>query len=100
MCHNKTNNYLYIFILELDCLFNEAWTLLSKSEEKRDQLQVLESKLSITDDQTRQRCIVEGKCLAIKRKLESLQADMEMFYLGIKKKQVAIQSFASKLCRI
>lgn len=83
-------------LLELDSLFNEAWNLLSKSEEKREQLQVLESQLHITNDQTRQQCIVEGKCLAIKRKLESLQADMEMFYLSIKKKQVAIQNFASK----
>ena len=85
-----------LILLELDSLFNEAWNLLSKSEEKREQLQVLESRLHITNDQTRQQCIVEGKCFAIKRKLESLQADMEMFYLSIKKKQVAIQSFASK----
>lgn len=83
-------------LLELDSLFNEAWNLLSKSEEKREQLQVLESQLHITNDQTRQQYILEGKCLAIKRKLESLQADMEMFYLSIKKKQVAIQNFASK----
>ena len=40
---------------------------------------------------------MEGRCLAIKHKLESLQADMEMFYLSIKKKQVGIQSFASKI---
>ena len=83
-------------LLELDSLFNEARSLLSKSEEKRDQLQALELQLCITDDCTRQRCITEGKCLAIKRKLELLQAVMEMFYLNIKKKQVAIQSFASK----
>ena len=86
----------YFIILELDSLFNEARTLLSKSGEKRDQLRVLEAKLGITDDQTRQRCIMEGRSLAVKHKLESLQADMEMFYLSVKKKQVAIQSFASK----
>ena len=89
-------DYFVLILLELDSLFNEAWILLSKSEEKKDQLQVLESRLHITNDETRQQCIVEGKCLAIKRKLESLQADMEMSYLSIKKKQVAIQSFASK----
>ena len=84
-----------LYSVELDSLFNEAWNLLSKSEEKKDQLRVLESQLCITNDQTRHQCIVEGRCLAIKRKLESLQADMEMFYLGIKKKQVAIQSCGS-----
>ena len=82
-------------LLELESLFNEAWNLLSKSKEKRDHLQALESKLCITDDLTRQQCTMEGKHLAIKRKLELLQADMEMFYLSIKKKHVAIQSFAS-----
>ena len=85
-----------LYCVELDSLFNEAWSLLSRSDEKKDQLQVLESQLCITNDHTRQQCIVEGRCLAIKRKLESLQADMDMFYLSIKKKQVAIQNFGSK----
>lgn len=88
---------IYFIILELDSLFNEARNLLSKSEEKTDQLHVLEAKLCITDDHTRQQCVMEGRCLAIKHKLELLQADMEMFYLSIKKKQVGIQSFASKI---
>ena len=40
--------------------------------------------------------ISEGKLLAIRRKLEFLQADMEMLYLSIKKRQATIQSSASE----
>ena len=37
---------------------------------------------------TRLDCIVKGKCSAIKHKLESLQADMETFYLSIKRVKI------------
>lgn len=86
---------LYI-LLEMDHLFNEATTLILKSTEKREQLQVLEERLQIINNITRQHIIREGKSLAVRRKLESLQANMEMLYLSIKKRQVAIQSSASK----
>ena len=84
-----------LYFVELDTLFNEAWSLLSKSQDKKQQLLVMESQVSITNDQNRHQCLVEGRCLAIKHKFESLQADMEMFYLGITKKHVAIESCGS-----
>ena len=86
---------MYVF-LETDHLFNEATTLISKSDEKKEQLQVLEERLQITNNVSRQQIIREGKSLAVRRKLESLQANMEMLYLSIKRRQVAIQSSASR----
>lgn len=90
------NLHMRMYFLETDRLFKEATTLISKSLEKREKLQELEEKLHITDNATRQQIIKEGKLLAMKRKLESLQSDMEMLYLSIKKRQVAIQSLASE----
>lgn len=86
---------MYVF-LETDHLFNEATALISKSDEKKEQLQVLEERLQITNNVSRQQIIREGKSLAVRRKLESLQANMEMLYLSIKRRQVAIQSSASR----
>ena len=89
--------HLLLFgLLETDHLFNEATSLIAKSSAKRDQLQVLEERLHVTNNTIRQQIIVEGRSLAMRRKLESLQADMEMLYLSIKKRQVTIQSSASK----
>lgn len=85
---------MYVF-LETDHLFNEATALISKSDEKKEQLQVLEERLQITNNVSRQQIIREGKSLAVRRKLESLQANMEMLYLSIKRRQVAIQSSAT-----
>ena len=82
-------------ILETDRLFNEATTLITKSNEKKEQLQLLEERLQITDNVMRQQIIREGKFWAVRRRLEFLQANMEMLYLSIKKRQVAIQSSAS-----
>jgi len=50
-----------------------------------EQLLTLEYQLNVTDESVQQRVIEEGRCLAVKRKLDSLQADMEMLYLSIKK---------------
>ena len=55
----------------------------------------LEEKLLILDETTREECLLAGRQLAIKRSLEHFQADMEMLFLSIKKKQVNIQSLAS-----
>jgi len=63
---------------------------------KRKQLVALEQKLGISDDTIQQRVIEEGRSLTVKWKMDSLQADMEIFYLSIKKKQLMIQSSASK----
>ena len=52
-------------------------------------------KLVIIDETTRVQCLEVGRQLAIKRSLEHFQADMEMLFLSIKKKQVNIQSLAS-----
>ena len=49
----------------------------------------------IIDETTRVQCLEVGRQLAIKRSLEHFQADMEMLFLSIKKKQVNIQSLAS-----
>lgn len=86
---------MYVF-LETDRLFNEATTLISKSHMRKEQLQVLENRLQITSNDTRQKIIREGKSLAVRRKLESLQANMEMLYLSIKRRQAAVQSSASR----
>lgn len=82
--------------IDTDRLFKEATALISKSAEKREKLLTLEEKLQITDNTIRQQMISEGKLLAIRRKLEFLQADMEMLYLSIKKRQATIQSSASE----
>ena len=80
----------YTYVLEIDHLFNEATALISKSNEKKEQLQVLEERLQITNNVTRQQIIREGKSLAVRR---NLQANMEMLYLSIKKR---LQSSASR----
>ena len=88
---------MYIcIILERDQLFTETTNIVSKCSAKRKQLVALEQKLGISDDTIRQHVMEEGRSLAVKRKMDSLQADMEMFYLSIKKKQLMIQSSASK----
>jgi len=79
-------------------LFTETTNLVSKYATMREQLLALEQKLAITDNAVRQNVIDEGRSLACKRKLDSLQADMEMLYLSIKKKHLMIQSSASKPC--
>lgn len=52
--------------------------------------------MMILDETTREQCLQEGRQLAIKKSLEHFQADMEMLFLSIKKKQVNVQSSASK----
>ena len=77
-------------------LYREAYTFISKSEENAKKMEVLEQKLQIDNDDTRQACLHQGKELAIRRKLLGLQASMELYYLSIKKKSTSIQSVASK----
>jgi len=77
-------------------LFTESTNIVSNCEVKKEQLRALEHQLNVIDESVRQRVIEEGRCLAVKRKLDLLQADMEMLYLSIKKKQLMIQSSASK----
>ena len=89
------NGYVYVTIfLEIDHSFNEATALILKPNEKKEHLQVCFKSLTMLH--TRQKIIREGKPLAVRHKLESLQANMEILYLSIKKRQTAIQSSASK----
>lgn len=60
-------------------------------------LQALEQKLEIEDNDNRQACLSKGRELAIKRKLLALQANMELYFLSIKRKLSSIQSVASNL---
>lgn len=59
-------------------------------------LQALEQKLEIINDDDRQACLYQGKELAVRRKLNGLQASMELYYLSIKRKLNSIQRVASK----
>lgn len=76
-------------------LYKEANCYISKSAENMMKLQALEQKLEIMDDDNRQACLHQGKDLAIRRKLLGLQANMELYFLSIKRKLTSIQSVAS-----
>ena len=73
------------FFSEREQLYNEAGSLVSQCNNKREQLQALEQKLNISDDHVRQQVLCEGRSMAIKRKVDSLQADLQIHYLSIKK---------------
>jgi len=88
--------YYYEISSEREQLYNETGSLVSQYNNKREQLQALEQKLNISDDHVRQQVLSEGRSMAIKRKVDSLQADLEIHYLSIKKKQLLIQNTASK----
>ena len=60
-------------------------------------LQALEQLLEIRNDDDRRACLYQGKELAIRRKLNGLQASMELYYLSIKRKLASIQRVASEL---
>ena len=70
---------------------------MSKSAENLTKLQALESKLQISDENSRKDCLHQGKKLAIQRKLQDLQGRMELYYLSIKRKLSSIKSVASRL---
>lgn len=78
-----------------DLLYREAYALVAKSPSNLTRLQLLESKLMILDEESRQRCLLHGRNLTIKRKLDRFRSDMEMYFLSIKKKEVMIESYAS-----
>lgn len=86
--------YVCLPYLEHHHLYNEATTILSRSVEKSNQLNALEEKLRVTNN-NREQFLEEGKALATKRKLQVYQSQMEMLFLSIKKKQAAIQCLAS-----
>ena len=69
--------------------------MVSRSQTNTVRLWELEELLLIVDDASREQCLQEGKQLAIKTCLEHFQADMEMLFLSIKKKQVNVQNLAS-----
>ena len=75
----------YSYILERYRLFTESTNIVSNCDAKMEQLLTLEYQLNVTDESVQQRVIEEGRCLAVKRKLDSLQVDMEMLYHSIKK---------------
>ena len=62
-------------------MYREANSFISKSEEKAKKIEVIEQKLQIDNEETRQACLRQGKELAVRRKLLGLQASMEMYYL-------------------
>ena len=61
-------------------LYREANSFISKSTENAMKMEVLEQKLQINNDDTRQACLLQGKELAIRRKLLGLQASMELYF--------------------
>ncbi|XP_065884010.1 uncharacterized protein [Dysidea avara] len=82
-------------ILESAQLYKEATSVVSRSQTNTVRLRELEELLLIVDDASREQCLQEGKQLAIKTCLEHFQADMEMLFLSIKKKQVNVQNLAT-----
>lgn len=69
--------------------------MVSRSETNATKLRELAEVLLIVDDASREQCLHDGRQLAIKTCLEHLQADMEMLFLSIRKKQVNVQNLAS-----
>jgi len=60
-------------------------------------MQALEEKLFITNEEQRQQCLKDGKVLAVKRKIEQLQCQMELIFLSVRKKAEIIQNEACNL---
>jgi len=69
--------------------------VVSKSQTNTIRLWELEELLLIVDDESREQCLQEGRQLAIKTCLQHFQADMEMLFLSIKKKQLNVQNLVS-----
>jgi len=77
--------------------YKEANGIILKSAEDLSKLQALEDRLQISDENSRDVCLHQGKKLAIKRKLQDLQGRMELYYLSIKRKLSSMKSVASLL---
>ena len=69
--------------------------MVSRSQTNAARLEELEEQLLITDDASREHCLREGRQLAINTCLERFQANMEMLFLSIKRKQVSVKNSAS-----
>ena len=69
---------IFIYCVASDLLYKEANTLVSKSPSNLARLHLLESRLMIFDEESRQQCLLQGRNLTIKRKLSHFQSDMEM----------------------
>ena len=78
-------------------LYKEANALVERSSSNLARFHLLEDKLMILDEESRKQCLLEGRNLAIKRRLHHLQSDMEMYFLSIKRKEVLIESSANML---
>ena len=87
--------YVSSNVIASDCLHKEATDIVAKSTANSTNLLELERRLLIVDDSTRQVCLQAGRSLAVKRRIVQLQADMEMHFLSINKRLVAIQNCAS-----
>lgn len=90
MIHYITSN-----VIASDRLHKEATDIVAKSAANSTILMELERRLLIVDDSTRQVCLQTGRSLTVKRRIMQLQADMEMHFLSINKRLVAIQNCAS-----
>ncbi|XP_065911283.1 uncharacterized protein [Dysidea avara] len=93
--YNDNNSSVESIIFGTQHLYKEANSIMSKSAENLTKLQALESKLQISDENSRKDCLHQGKKLAIQRKLQDLQGRMELYYLSIKRKLSSIKSVAT-----
>ena len=84
----------------LDDLYKHAQDMVKKTTLSNSSITEIEALLNIDNDVDRDNCLLQGRYLAIKRKLDHLAAEMEIVYLYVQKKEMAIQSQASKLCLI
>ena len=88
-------HYINSNVIASDRLHKEATDIVAKSTANSTNLLELERRLLIVDDSTRQVCLQAGRSLAVKRRIVQLQADMEMHFLSINRRLVAIQNCAS-----
>ena len=109
--HDKVRNYTtsqshiliysyfvwYCYVTACDGLYQEAVQFMEKSNSQSNLVQQLEIQLN----QSQSEDIVEaGKIAAVKHALQNIQAEIEVVYLTIKKRQEAIKKSTSKLpCR-
>lgn len=96
----KHVNFNLHMCIALDDLYKHAQDMVTKATSSNSQISSIEAMLHINNDVDRDNCLSQGRSLAIQRKLNHFSAEMEMIYLYIQRKEIAIQSQASMVCLI